>query len=211
MSRGDPLVSRCTAQRWALQILQVAAIPVNGKLPRRCDCWEDEVEIVCSFMQTITGWHLAWWPLPRICDSQLSLNTIYFSSFSFFSSFFPGLLFTTVQPQTPSFFFFLTRCTGSGVWAVMWLFVWIQLPVFAIGWFFFERALVSRVMGNGGTTSLVPAAAPPSPFPPPHSGIALSLFFCRSVSSTGCGGSGSLHEHSTHRQTVAGLFHSSPF
>ena len=87
-------------------------------------------------------------------------------------------------PQLLLFFFpsssLLTLCIGSGVLAVMWLFVRTQLPVFAIGRCFFERALVSRVTGNGGTTSLFSAAASPS-LPPSLPSALLWAGFCLSL------------------------------
>lgn len=109
------------------------------------------------------------------------------------------LLFITLHPH--NFFFssssLLTLCIGSGVLAVMWLFVRTQLPVFAIGRCFFERALVSRVTGNGGTTSLFSAAASP---PPP---FCIALSWSLSVSPTGCGRSGSPRARHTQTVTVA--------
>lgn len=109
------------------------------------------------------------------------------------------LLFITLHPH--NFFFssssLLTLCIGSGVLAVMWLFVRTQLPVFAIGRCFFERALVSRVTGNGGTTSLFSAAASP---PPP---FCIGLSWSLSVSPTGCGRSGSPRARHTQTVTVA--------
>lgn len=65
-------------------------------------------------------------------------------------------------------------------------------------WFvYFERALVSRVMGNGGTTSLFflfgcsASPTPPQPHPPFPVALLWVGLICFSVSSTGCGGSGS--------------------
>lgn len=124
-----------------------------------------------------------------------------------FTLFFPlpvlaSLFFSSLSPSTPTTSFFsssslLTLCIGSGVLAVMWLFVRTQLPVFAIGRCFFERALVSRVTGNGGTTSLFSAAASP---PPP---FCIALSWSLSVSPTGCGRSGSPRARHTQTVTVA--------
>lgn len=106
------------------------------------------------------------------------------------------LLFITLHPH--NFFFssssLLTLCIGSGVLAVMWLFVRTQLPVFAIGRCFFERALVSRVTGNGGTTSLFSAAASPPPLPSALLWAGLSLSLPQAVVDQVA------HEHDTHRQ-----------
>lgn len=121
-----------------------------------------------------------------------------------FTLFFPlpvlaSLFFSSLSPSTPTTSFFsssslLTLCIGSGVLAVMWLFVRTQLPVFAIGRCFFERALVSRVTGNGGTTSLFSAAASPPPLPSALLWAGLSLSLPQAVVDQVA------HEHDTHRQ-----------
>lgn len=143
-----------------------------------------------------------------LCDlTQIPNNYLLFSPLLLLFFFMPlslfFLLLITLHPRTAYFFFLLSLpfsllCIGSGVWAVMWLFVWTQLPVFAIGQFLWKSV---GFQGDGEWrhhfTFLCSCPSPLHCFEP--------VFLC--VSSTGCGGSGSCWAR--HTQTVTGLSRSS--
>lgn len=134
-------------------------------------------------------------------------STILWVSFPFSPCLFILGPLSPLHPETPSFFFILFPslsvyrewCLGSHVTFCL------NTIAGVCHWpFFFERGLVSRVTGNGGTTSLFSPAAPSrlrcSDL------VSLSLFLSVAVSSSGCG-SGSLWARHTH--TVRGLSRSS--
>lgn len=65
----------------------------------RWDCEEGDGEMVCSLMQTVTGWSHAWWPVPSLCDPTLYLTS--FPPFFLLSVLSFSCLY---HPQPPNFF-----------------------------------------------------------------------------------------------------------
>ena len=147
----------------------------------------------------------------RLRCSDLLFKTSLFVGHSFLYTFsvcvpfFTSLLSLLFHPSTPKhlpllFFLFLSL----SVWREWCLCSHVTFCLNTIAgvchWpVFFERALVSRVTGNGGTASLFSPAAPS----PLHCSEPVSLW--RSVSSAGSGGSGSMWARHTQWQDCLAL------
>lgn len=125
--------------------------------------------------------------------TQLQFSTTHFF-FSVSFSFLASVFFSSLSPSTPQLFFFFPFSLCQGVVFCHVTFC-LNTIAGACHWpIFFERALVSRVMGNGGTTSLFSAAAPLPSALLSASSLSVALSLPQAVVDQVA------REHDTHRQ-----------
>lgn len=97
-------------------------------------------------------------------------------------------------PNTILLFSLLSLCIGSGVLAVMWLFVWTQLPVFAIGRFSLKERWFPGWRGMAAPLHFS------LQLPPPPLCVALSRSLSVALSLPQAVVDQVAREHDTHRQ-----------
>lgn len=125
-------------------------------------------------------------------------TSLLFLIFSFLSS--PVYILHLHHPPPPNTIrlfssSLLTQCKGSGVLAVMWLFVWTQLPVFSIGWFSLKERWFPGWRGMAAPLHFSLQLPPPSPL---HCSEPVSLSVTLSLPQAVL--DQVAREHDTHRQ-----------
>lgn len=156
--RAVPLVSHCGAQHCSRNRLQP-----NCLVESCCADWTVRKMRGKYFVPSCRQLRDGVRPCDLFPASVTQLKSLYFTSFSLLFFIFP--LSITVHPPTSFLFSLFPPHSVHREWRFGSHVTFCLNTIAGVcHWpFFFERALVSRVTGNGGTTSLFSAAAPPLP------------------------------------------------